>query len=306
MTELDMTAASASLGASAGAIQAHYDLSNEFFALWLGSTMTYSAALWHDGDDLATAQLRKLDFHLDAANARDGTNLLEIGCGWGSLLERAVTKYGVGRAVGLTLSDAQSQWERAARSDRVEVRLESWVDHAPGTPYDAIVSVGAFEHFAKAGLSTSEKQRAYRHFFEWCYENSAKGAQLSLQSIVYENYDEQNPNPFVEEVFPESDLPRLSEICAASEGLFEISRVRNDREHYAKTLRAWYRALRAQRDAAVQLVGEATYAKYEKYLGVFIVGFHVGTVNLARISARRIDSPVKSVRRSRPEASLLL
>jgi len=279
-------------GASAAAIQAHYDISNDFFALWLDPAMVYSCALWEPGDTLEQAQRRKLDFHLMQARAEGKSNLLDVGCGWGALLHRAVTEHNVKSAVGLTLSQAQVDWVSDSRRESVSVLLESWEDHQPAAPYDAIVSIGAFEHFAKAGLSKGAKAEAYRGFFRWCHENSTPDCDLSLQSIVYENYDEATPNPFVEEIFPESELPRVSEILAACEGLFEVVALRNDRADYAKTLQCWYSSLRKNRDAAVAVVGEAIYKKYEKYLGVFVVGFHTGTVNLTRIKARKIAKPV--------------
>jgi cyclopropane-fatty-acyl-phospholipid synthase len=279
-------------GASPEAIQAHYDVSNDFYALWLDPTMAYSCALWEAGDTLEQAQLRKLDFHLTQAQATNKSNLLDVGCGWGALLDRAVTGYNVKKAVGLTLSQAQADWVTDSLRDSVSVLLESWRDHRPSAPYDAIVSIGAFEHFAKAGLSKTAKAEAYRSFFRWCHDNSTADCDLSLQSIVYENYDEENPNPFVEEIFPESELPRVSEILAACDGLFEVVALRNDRAHYAKTLQCWYASLRKNREAAIAIVGESVYKKYEKYLGVFVVGFHTGTVNLTRIKARKIAKPV--------------
>jgi cyclopropane-fatty-acyl-phospholipid synthase len=280
-------------GASAQAIQAHYDISNDFYALWLDPTMVYSCALWEEGDTLEQAQLRKLDFHLTQAQATNKSNLLDVGCGWGALLSRAVKNYNVKNAVGLTLSQAQLDWVSASKCDNsMSVLLESWRDHKPSSPYDAIVSIGAFEHFAKAGLSKTAKADAYRSFFKWCHDNSTHDCDLSLQSIVYENYDEETPNPFVEEIFPESELPRASEILTACDGLFEVVALRNDRAHYSKTLQYWYASLRKNRDAAIAMVGEQVYKKYEKYLGVFVVGFHTGTVNLVRIKARKIANPV--------------
>ena len=278
-------------GASAEAIQAHYDISNDFYKLWLDPSMTYSCALWQEGDSLEAAQVRKLDLHLSQAHAQGKQNLLDIGCGWGALLNRAVQHYDVKSAVGLTLSAAQAEWILDAKDSRINVHLESWENHVPAEPYDAIVSVGAFEHFAKSGATKAEKLAAYRKFFEWCHAHSTDDCSLSLQTIVYENYDESNPNPFVEEIFPESELPRVSEIFAACEGLFEVVQLQNHRVHYAKTLQAWYNALRKNRHAAIDIVGEATYKKYEKYLGVFIVGFHTGTVNLSRMEARKLSQP---------------
>lgn len=295
MTKLLAAAPETGVGASAQAIQAHYDVSNDFYALWLDPTMAYSCALWEAGDTLEQAQLRKLDFHLECAHATNKKNLLDVGCGWGALLERAVTNYNVENAVGLTLSQAQADWVIASKRDNVSVILESWKEHRPSSPYDAIVSVGAFEHFAKAGLSKAAKAEAYRSFFRWCHANSTADCDLSLQSIVYENYDEESPNPFVEQIFPESELPRTFEILAACDGLFEVVALRNDRTHYARTLQCWYGSLRKNREAAIAMVGEAIYKKYEKYLGVFVVGFHTGTVNLTRIKARKIANPVTTL-----------
>jgi cyclopropane-fatty-acyl-phospholipid synthase len=275
-------------GASAEAIQAHYDVSNEFYAAWLDASMTYSCALWNEGDDLQRAQIRKLDFHLDQPRAREKTNLLDVGCGWGALLERASAVYQVESVVGLTLSAAQAEWVNARKRQNVSVRLESWENHLPLAPYDAIVSVGAFEHFAKVGASKADKIAAYRKFFRWCYANSTDDCSLSMQTIVYENYDDAHPNPFVQEIFPESELPRVSEIAAACEGLYEIVQLFNHRSHYTKTLQAWYSSLRENRIAIIEMVGETVYRKYEKYLGVFVVGFHMGTVNLSRFEAKKI------------------
>jgi cyclopropane fatty-acyl-phospholipid synthase-like methyltransferase len=176
-----------SAGASEQAIQAHYDVSNDFYALWLDSSMVYSCALWDDedaGDTLHLAQLRKLDYHLSEAQAHGKARLLDVGSGWGALLERSVTHYGVGHAVGLTLSRAQADWVAQSASERVSVLLESWADHAPEASYDAIVSIGAFEHFAKIGLAKAQKIDAYRRFFKWCHEHASDNCTLSLQSIV--------------------------------------------------------------------------------------------------------------------------
>src|SRR5665213_541122 len=99
-------------GASREAIQAHYDVSEDFFRLWLGPEMVYSAALFEDGDDLATAQMRKLDHHIDAAGARGAARVLDVGCGWGAMLRRLVKTADVKEAVGLTLSASQAAWVR--------------------------------------------------------------------------------------------------------------------------------------------------------------------------------------------------
>jgi cyclopropane-fatty-acyl-phospholipid synthase len=279
-------------GASAEAIQHHYDVSNEFYRLWLDSTNTYSAALWEDNDTLELAQIRKLDYHINQARASNAKRVLDVGCGWGSTLKRLVEVHGVQQAVGLTLSNSQAEWISSFNQPQIDARVESWSDHVPTAPYDAIISIGAFEHFAQLNLSQDEKIAGYRAFFQRCHEWLQPGGCISLQSISYENSRREDFSQFyANEIFPESDLPRLADIATASERLFEVVALRNDREHYARTLRAWQKGLKANRTAAVNLVGEEVVSRYEKYLKFSIIGFHVGTMGLLRVTLRRIDNP---------------
>lgn len=281
------------LGASGEAIQHHYDVGNNFYSLWLDPTRTYSSALWEEGEtleDIELAQLRKIDFHIEQAKVKQAKRVLDIGCGWGALLKRLVDVHGVQSAIGLTLSKAQFQSVSELNHPRIEVRLESWTEHNPQELYDGIISVGAFEHFAKIGLSADEKIAAYRTFFQKCHDWLKPGGCISLQTIVYETAQSSDLSQFfAEEIFPESDLPRQAEIFTASDRLFEVILFRNDREHYAKTLRVWLKNLKANRTMAVSLVGEEEVKKYEKYLTLSIISMHTGATNLSRISLRKID-----------------
>jgi len=283
-------------GASTAAIQHHYDVGNDFYRLWLDPSLTYSCALWaEDGhpeqDTLAAAQLRKIDYFVQQAGAAGAQRVLEIGCGWGATQRRLVETHGVGHAVGLTLSAAQLNWIQSFAQPRLEPRLENWFAHQPTEPYDAILSIAAFEAFAHHGLTEAEKIAAYRTFFQRCHQWLKSGGRLAIQTITYENFDPATASAFVSEIFPESDLPRLTEIFKATEHLFEVTVLRNDREHYVRTLQLWLAALKANRQQAVALVGEEVVARYEKYLSFFIIGFHRGTINLARLTLRRIDTP---------------
>jgi len=112
---------------------------------------------------------------------------------------------------------------------------------------------------------------------------------MSSQTIVYENHDENYPNVSVTEIFPESDLPRLSDVIFAAERKYELVSVRNDRLHYKKTLQRWYRNLIDNKKQVVEKYGEELYEKYVRYLGIFVIGFGVGTVNLSRLCFQRID-----------------
>jgi cyclopropane-fatty-acyl-phospholipid synthase len=277
-------ASAGSAGASAEAIRAHYDAGEDFFRLWLGDDLVYSAALFEGGDDLAAAQTRKLDHHIDAAGVRRVARVLDVGCGWGALLRRLTENAGVGHAVGLTLSASQAAWVRGLGLTGVEVREESWREHKADAPYDAIISIGAFEHFAKQGLTGEEKLAAYREFFDFCRANLKMGGRVSLQTIAYVGTGFDLP-PFIgEEVFPESELPLVWEPIAAAGWGFELVAFRNDREHYERTLRHWQKNLTARRGEAVAIAGEATVAHFDRYLKISAMAFRMGFICLTRMS----------------------
>lgn len=271
-------------GASPAAISAHYDVGEDFFGLWLGPDLIYSAAMFEPGDDLPAAQQRKLDHHIASAGVRPGDHVLDVGCGWGAMLRRLVGVAGVRKAVGLTLSPSQAAWIRRDAPPKIEVHEESWRDHIPASPYDAIISIGAFEHFARPGLSPSDKLAAYRDFFAFCSGALREGGRLSLQTIAYVGTGVALPPFIADEVFRESELPFMWEPIAAAEDLFELVALRNDREHYQRTLRLWYLALVAHHDDAVRLVGEAAVAHHYRYLKISAMAFKLGAIGLLRMS----------------------
>ena len=282
-------------GASLEAIQHHYDVGNEFYRLWLDPTLTYSGAMWEPGDTLETAQLRKLDYHIEQAQAAGSARVLDVGCGWGGMLRRLVETHGVAKAVGLTLSQAQADWVKGLGLPNVEVRLENWQDHRPEDSYDAIISVGAFEHFAKLDSSDEQRLQSYRAFFERCSSWLKAGGRFSLQTFAYgskrsrENVKKTPGTQFLAtEIFPETDPPSLAEIVAASNGIFEIEALRNDRKHYAATCREWVKRLKANREKAIQLTDEANVSRYQNYLQLSTVGFELGYLALFRITFSRL------------------
>ena len=284
------------VGATPQAIQAHYDAGDAFFALFLDPTRTYSCALFRKGaeDDLDGAQIAKIDWHLDLAGVRPGARLLDIGCGWGALIERAVRTRGAAHATGLTLSAAQAAHAAAIGRPQLQVRLEDWADHRPETLYDAIISVGAFEHFAAAGLPREVRVGAYRRFFTRCAEMLASAGRLSVQTIAYPAgfdrtaYDATDYGAFVRErIFPESDLPMLPEILEAADAAFEPVIIRNDRRDYARTARIWRRRLRARREEAVALVGAQRVDDLDRYFRTSAGAFDIGTLQLLRMAFRK-------------------
>ncbi|WP_433489972.1 class I SAM-dependent methyltransferase [Nocardia grenadensis] len=280
-------------GASADAVEHHYDIGTDFYRLWLDSGLTYSCALWADGDDLDRAQQRKLDYLIEQARLAGTERILDIGCGWGSLMRAITDRHAKTRVTGLTLSRDQYHHVRTHAAERTGVRLEHWQDHRPDTPYDTIFCVGALEHFVRFGLSRRERTATYRAFFTHCHSMVRTGGSLVIQTIGKGNRPlDQNSITDVQfladEIFPESDPPRLAELAHASEKLFEIRSVVNDRHDYATTCTEWLRRLRARRAEAEQLAGARITEAYERYLEASIRQFEEQHLVLYRIALRRV------------------
>ena len=176
---------------------------------------------------------------------------------------------------------------------RIEVRLQSWEDFDPGdASYDAIISIGAFEHFARLGLSSEEKIAIYRRFFGRCHGWLKSRRWMSLQTVAYGNSLQKDFDGFIgQQIFPETDTPRLFEIAAGADRLFEVVRLRNDRDDYRRTLRAWFTGLKNHRTEAVAVKGESEVQKFEQYLRLMAYMFEVGGLDLHRVTLRKIDSP---------------
>jgi cyclopropane-fatty-acyl-phospholipid synthase len=277
-------------GATQQAIEHHYDVGREFYGLWLDARMVYSCALWPAGldDDLEAAQVAKLAWHATSAGADGAGRVLDVGCGWGAMLRYLVDVRGAGHVTGLTLSSDQA--DSIASSERIDVRLEDWRHHRPAGPYDAIVSIGAFEHFARPELTTEQRRGVYRRFFDRCADWLVDGGRLSLQTIGYEDFDEETSpvSPFfTEEIFPESALPHLSDIIEGSEPRFRLVAYRSDAAQYEHTLHLWQRRLEERRLAALGLVDRATYRRYLRYLRVSRALFDRRTCTLYRLVFER-------------------
>lgn len=246
-------------------------MGRDFFRLWLDDRLVYSCALWPGDldDDLDAAQLAKLAWHATAARVDGAARVLDVGCGWGALMQYLVAERHVGHVTGLTLSS--DQFSAVPVTDHAEVRLEDWRDHQPLSPYSAIVSIGAFEHFARPDLSRDQRRTVYRNFFDRCALWLVEGGRLSLQTIAFEDFEPSSgavSSFFTEEIFPESALPQLSDIVETAEQYFRLVGFRSDPEQYSQTLRLWQKRLETNQVEASNLVGRDTYRRYLRYLRV--------------------------------------
>lgn len=277
-------------GGSKEGILHHYDIGNKYWGLMLGPSYAYSAALFEGPEDtLEAAQERKFRWHMNSAGIGRAKSVLEVGCGWGTLLQLISNQPQVEQVVGLTLSDAQTEHLNSMKMPKVEIRTENWAVHEPKDKYDSIISIGAFEHFAKPQDTAEQNQAMYRDFFERCHKWLAPNGGLSLQTIAYGTMDRKDASEFMNtEIYPESELPYLWEIIQAVEGLFEVVAVRNDRFDYACSYDEWLKNLRRRRDEAVQLVGEEEVRRFERFFKLGSIGFRMGKICLLRFSLRPI------------------
>jgi cyclopropane-fatty-acyl-phospholipid synthase len=290
------------VGADRTAIEHHYDVGNDFYELWLDSSMTYSCALYQTGDEsIDEAQRQKLEWHLQRLALPKGGSLLDVGCGWGSMLGCAASSDGALRLTGLTLSPAQAEVVTDRLGTRVDVVLGAWQAHRPAAPYDGIVSLGAFEHFVRAGLERPERIAGYQLFFRaassWL---GGPGRRLCLQTIALEDQEEQIGSGlgefFTDAVFPASSLPRIGEIVDAAEPFFRLVELRADPDDYARTCRAWRRRLHAAREVAAARVGTAVVRHYRKLLLAAEMEFVTRSSTLYRLVFERRLEPVSRAR----------
>jgi cyclopropane-fatty-acyl-phospholipid synthase len=282
--------------ASAAAIRSHYDLDNDFYRLWLGPTMMYSSGLWPPGNDdpLDEATACKIDFFAEHVVPPGATRVLDVGCGWGGTLRRLAAVHGVTAGVGLTLSRAQHQYLADHPVAGAEIRLESWAEHHPAALYDAIVSYGAFEHFARDGSTRTERVEVYRRFFAACFDWLVADGRMGLETIAHDDApDTATPlgrgplGDVVLQVYPESLSPDLGEVLLGLEPYFSLEVLRSDAADFARTCRHWLLGLRAVEAQATPLVGSTTYRAWYRYLLSSEVQFRMRTITNYRLVLRR-------------------
>lgn len=294
------TVAPKSVDPEVDAIRHHYEVSNDFYRLLLGPSMMYSGGYWEPGEDLNAAldeaQYRKLDKFAELAGVSPATGrVLDIGCGWGTMLNRLTTVHGAGQAVGLTLSRTQEAFIAGLDNPRITTLVQSWADYKvadDSEKYDAAFCINALEHFVSSNLPPKERTKRYRFFFQQVANALNPGAKFVLHTMTAEALPMTrallDDLKFLQRSeFEGCHIPHLSELSAAAEGLFEIDEVVNERESFAMACRAWLVLLAERRDEAVALEGEEVVSRFERYLDIFAYTLEDKFFNNFRVTITR-------------------
>jgi len=258
------------------AVTYHYNVGNDFYRLWLDRRMVYSCAYFNTpGDDLDTAQERKLDYICRKLRLRPGQRLLDVGCGWGGLIIHAAANYGVD-ALGITLSQPQAELaNQRIRGQGLQGRCRAEVRdyrEVEGV-FDKLVSVGMFEHVG-ARLLPEYFQRAWRLL-------RPGGAFLNHGIAESALKPDHGPSFSAKYVFPDGELvPIHAALRAAEEAGWEVRDVESLREHYALTLQYWVRHLQQNAAQARQIAGEVAYRIWRLYMAGSAHRFRTGWLNL--------------------------
>lgn len=283
------------MGSSQKEVEVSYDVSNEFFELWLDERMNYTCGVYEDTDNLEVAQVNKLNWLHDAANLSPEKRLLDIGCGWGACIEYMAREKGVKSVSGITLSRSQFAEIEKRNIPGANVNVVSYADHTPAEKYDAVISICMMEHIASPEQARSGEHIAlYRDYFrlawEWTNPGSYFGLQTILRNRVPRNRQDLKDLGFVTyKIFPGGLSLRLEDVIMSVTPYWEVMEVKTRRVDYKKTCAEWLRRMHTHEDHIRATWGNEVFDDYDRYLSTCVRAFDKHYQSLAQYSLRRID-----------------
>ena len=284
------------MGSNQRQVEVSYDVSNEFFRLWLDEAMFYTSAVFEsDSQTLEAAQRNKMRILSDFAGITAESKVLDIGCGWGSAMEYIARERGAKLVHGVTLSRAQMEEINRRGVPGVEARVQDYRTFETDQRYSALVSICMIDH-----LCSPEEARAgkaleiYRAYFKKAWELTEPGAKFGLQAILRNRVPRDRKDLaelywVTHEIFPGGLNPRLEELIAAVNPYWEVVEVHTRRDDYRRTTHEWRRRLRASEAKIRKDFGDQVFVDYDRYLSCCVTSFEKHYSSLSQLRLHRID-----------------
>jgi cyclopropane-fatty-acyl-phospholipid synthase len=278
-------------------IEVSYDVSNEFFELWLDEHMHYTSGSYLTGDEtLEQAQIQKCKILADYAEIDVDSLALDIGCGWGAFLEYLARNRGVKRAHGITLSTAQCNWiHEDKKLPGVKAIVCDYKLYEPEEKYDALVSIEMIDHLcspeqSRKGMAIELYREYFRKLSTWVKPGACFGFQAILRNRVPRNRKDLSDLAFTADViFPGGLNPRLEELVAAVNPYWEVLEVRTQRTSYLKTTAEWLRRMKSHEGLIREKWGDQLFEDYDRYLSTCVRAFDAHWSSDVQMKLKKID-----------------
>jgi cyclopropane-fatty-acyl-phospholipid synthase len=284
------------MGSSKADVEVSYDVSNEFFRLWLDERMNYTCAVYETPDQsLEAAQLNKLKILSDFAKVTPEKRVLDIGCGWGACLEYLSSARQVKQSVGVTLSTEQAKEVNARKIPGAHVVGADFREFTYPDKFDSVISICMIDHLCSPEEARQGKAvDIYRNYFKKVHELTNQGAWFGLQTIL------RNKVPRIKKdledvyfcthvIFPGGLNPRLEDIIQAVNPYWEVKQVNTRREDYGRTTGEWLRRMKLNEKTIRAKWGDKVFDDYDRYLSTCVRAFDMHYSSLAQYELRRID-----------------
>lgn len=284
------------MGSNKTEVEVSYDVSNDFFRLWLDERMNYTCAVFEsENQSLEAAQLNKLSILADFAKVTPDSACLDIGCGWGACLEYLSTARSVKSAVGVTLSSSQADEVVARKLPGVECVEHDFMTWETDKRFDSVISICMMDHLCSPQEAREGKAvDIYRNYFKRVHKITNPGAWFGLQTIL-RNKTPRNRKDLEDiyfcthDIFPGGLNPRLEDIVQAVNPYFEIITVKQRRHDYMRTTAEWQKRLRDHEATIREKWGDKVFEDYDRYLGFCVRSFDQFYSSLAQYELRRLD-----------------